>query len=112
MMTTTRSAISKCDLDTLDAEALAMTEEFSDGSTTRTRRRPAAKTATRQVAAKVKATLHLSVDASQRLSVHATMLGLDRSELVEQLIRENLKRFVVSDRGGPGSAPEPGPTEE
>jgi hypothetical protein len=28
------------------------------------------------------------------------MLGLDRSELVEQLIRDHLRRFVVSDRGG------------
>ena len=60
---------------------------------------------------KVKATLHLSVEASQRLSVHATMLGVDRSELVEQLIRENLKRFVVSDRGGSDSASEMGSPE-
>lgn len=112
MSSTRLSAIAMGCLDTLDAEDLVMTEEFSDGSATRTRRRPAAKAASRQVAAKVKATIHLSVDASQRLSVHATMLGLDRSELVEQLIRENLKRFVVSDRGGAGSAPDPGSPEE
>jgi hypothetical protein len=49
---------------------------------------------------KVKSTIHLSVEASQRLTVHAAMLGLDRSALVEQLIRDHLKRFVVSDRGG------------
>jgi hypothetical protein len=30
------------------------------------------------------------------------MLGMDRSELVEKLINENLRRFVVSDRGGAG----------
>ena len=88
-----------------------MSEEHSEGSSIRTRRRPAAKTPSRQIASKVKATLHLSVEASQRLSVHATMLGVDRSELVEQLIRENLKRFVVSDRGGSGSAPEAGGSE-
>lgn len=40
------------------------------------------------------------------------MLGVDRSELVEQLIRENLRRFVVSDRGGPSAAPEPAGAEE
>lgn len=68
------------------------------------RKRPAAKTATGQGAAKVKATIHLSVDADQRLSVHATMLKMDRSELVESLINQYLRRFVVSDRGGPDGA--------
>ena len=52
---------------------------------------------------KVKATIHLSLEASQRLTVHAAMMGLDRSELVEQLINDHLRRFVVSDRGGGGS---------
>lgn len=85
-----------------------MSEEHSEGSSNRTRKRSAVKTPIRQVATKVKATLHLSVEASQRLSVHATMLGVDRSELVEQLIRENLRRFVVSDRGGSASTPEMG----
>ena len=89
-----------------------MTDEVQDGSPTRTRRRSTAKTAQRPTASKVKSTIHLSVEASQRLSVHATMLGVDRSELVEQLIRENLRRFVVSDRGGPSSAPEPTGAEE
>ncbi len=88
-----------------------MSEEHSEGGLTRTRRRSAVKASSRPTASKVKSTLHLSVEASQRLSVHATMLGVDRSELVEQLIRENLKRFVVSDRGGPGSAPDLGGAE-
>jgi len=95
----------------LDAEPLIMSDDHSEGSSTRTRKRPAAKTPTRQTASKVKATLHLSVAASQRLSVHATMLGVDRSELVEQLIRENLKRFVVSDRGGANAGNELGSPE-
>lgn len=88
-----------------------MMEEPQDGQPTRTRRRSASKTAQRPAASKVKSTLHLSVEASQRLSVHATMLGVDRSELVEQLIRENLKRFVVSDRGGSSAAPDPAAAE-
>ena len=70
----------------------------------RTRRRTASKTAARQAAVKVKATVHLSVEASQRLTVHAAMMGLDRSALVEKLINDNLRRFVVSDRGGPENA--------
>lgn len=64
------------------------------------RKRSAVKAAGRQAGSKVKATIHLSLEASQRLTVHAAMMGLDRSELVEQLIRDHLKRFVVSDRGG------------
>ena len=70
----------------------------------KTRKRPGAKAATRQAAAKVKATIHLSVEASQRLTVHAAMMGMDRSELVEKLIGDHLRRFVVSDRGGAGDA--------
>lgn len=62
------------------------------------RKRPAAKAATAKTPSKVKATIHLSGEASQRLSVHAAMLGMDRSELVEFLITQHLRRFVVSDR--------------
>jgi hypothetical protein len=68
------------------------------------RKRQPAKMATGQGPAKVKATLHLSVEADQRLDVHATMLKMDRSELVESLINQHLRRFVVSDRGGPDGA--------
>ena len=66
------------------------------------RKRTAAKAANRPSASKVKATIHLSLEASQRLTVHAAMMGLDRSELVEKLINDHLRRFVVSDRGGAG----------
>ncbi len=72
----------------------------------KTRKRSAVKAAKTQAADKVKATIHLTLEASQRLTVHAAMLGLDRSTLVEQLIRENLKRFVVSDRGGQTDSPD------
>ena len=64
------------------------------------RKRSAAKAANGLAASKVKATIHLSVEASQRLSVHAAMTGMDRSELVESLINRHLRRYVVSDRGG------------
>jgi len=30
------------------------------------------------------------------------MMGLDRSSLVERLINDHLRRYVVSDRGGAG----------
>lgn len=81
-----------------------MPEEQLDASATRPRKRQPAKAASRQSVKKVKSTIHLSVEGSQRLTVHAAMMGLDRSELVEQLIRDHLRRFVVSDRGGAASA--------
>jgi Ribbon-helix-helix protein, copG family len=73
----------------------------------RPRKRPQVKAANRSAAGKVKATIHLSVEASQRLTVHATMMGMDRSELMESLINQHLRRFVVSDRGGPEGAASP-----
>lgn len=76
-----------------------MAAEPNEGTNAKARKRPAAKAANRPAASKVKATIHLSVEASQRLTVHAAMLGMDRSELVEQLINRHCRRFVVSDRG-------------
>jgi hypothetical protein len=81
-----------------------MTTQPSESNNGKPRKRSAAKASGRQGGEKVKATIHLTVDASQRLTVHAAMMGMDRSELVEQLIRDHLKRFVVSDRGGGGSS--------
>lgn len=80
-----------------------MTAQPSETNSGKARKRPAVKASGRQSSEKVKATIHLTVEASQRLTVHAAMMGMDRSELVEQLIRDHLKRFVVSDRGGGSS---------
>jgi hypothetical protein len=64
------------------------------------RKRQSVKMVTRQAVPKVKSTIHLSCEADKRLSVHATMMDMDRSELVESLINQHLRRYVVSDRGG------------
>lgn len=68
--------------------------ESSEGGNGKARKRAAAKTVTRQSSVKV--------EASQRLAVHAAMMSMDRSELVEKLIGDPLRRYVVSDRGGTG----------
>jgi hypothetical protein len=75
--------------------------DATDAGNGKPRKRVAAKAATRPAASKVKCTIHLTVEASQRLDVHATMMGFDRSALMEKLINEHLRRYVVSDRGGP-----------
>lgn len=68
------------------------------------RKRQNGKPSDRPTATKVKSTIHLSLEASQRLDIHCTMMGFDRSELVEKLINDHLRRYVVSDRGGPENA--------
>jgi hypothetical protein len=68
------------------------------------KRRSPKKTSQPSAAPKQKLTLYVDVEASKRLGVHATMLGTDRSALVQTLINENLKRFVVSDRAKPDGA--------
>ena len=64
----------------------------------------ASKPARPQDSSKVKSTFYLTPDAVKRLSVHAAMLSSDRSALVEQLIADGLRRFVVSDRARPAEA--------
>src|SRR4051812_43501273 len=70
----------------LDRRA-AMSSELPDQSSGKPRKRLAAKAAKPQAASKVKSTIHLTVESSQRLTVHAAMLGMDRSALVELLIK-------------------------
>ena len=76
--------------------------DTSENGSSKGKKRITGKPATRHPMTKVKSTIHLSVEASQRLDIHATMMGLDRSALVEKLISDHLRRFVVSDRGGAG----------
>ena len=80
-----------------------MRSEAGDGSAAKAPRRLSAKTSQPPGGKRVKCTISLSTQASQRLGVHASMTGQDRSELVERLINDHLRRFVVSDRGGPES---------
>jgi hypothetical protein len=81
-----------------------MAAESNETMNGKARKRSAAKAANRHSATKVKSTIHLSLEASQRLTVHAAMTGVDRSELVESLINRHCRRFVVSDRGGEESS--------
>ena len=81
-----------------------MSDDTVGQESAKPRKRVAVKPAVRPAAQKVKSTIHLSLEASQRLDIHATMMGFDRSALVEKLINDHLRRYVVSDRGGPDTA--------
>ncbi len=84
----------------VDEGLSVMADEMAGQEASKPRKKIAGKLPIRPAASKVKATIHLSVEASQRLDIHATMMGYDRSALVEKLINDHLRRYVVSDRGG------------
>lgn len=63
------------------------------------RKRVSAKASVRPAADKVKVSIVLSTDVDFKLSVHAAAMRIDRSALVNQVLADALKRYVVSDRG-------------
>jgi hypothetical protein len=67
---------------------------------TKPRRRPVSRSTKPQVASKVKVGLYISPESARRLGATALMEGKDRSDLVDELIRQHLRRWVVVDRGG------------
>jgi hypothetical protein len=64
----------------------------------KSRRRPVAKSTRKQGEKPVKVGLYLSLDAARRLGVTATMEGVDRSQIVDDLIRTHLRKYVVQVR--------------
>ena len=80
-------------------------QEPAETGSGKPRKRVAVKLASELPAKKVKSTVHLSREADQRLDIHCTMMGFDRSALVEKLINDHLRRYVVSDRGGAAGGP-------
>src|SRR4051812_46972118 len=77
---------------------IATAEPTASPAPARARKRPAVKPSQRPAVEKHKLTLYVTAEAAKRLAVHATMLDTDRSALVESLIWDQLRRFVVSDR--------------
>ncbi|WP_435022705.1 hypothetical protein TA3x_005799 (plasmid) [Tundrisphaera sp. TA3] len=79
--------------------------ENQDAQAGKARKRQPAKASVRVATKKLKSTIHLTPEASQRLDIHVAMMGpgFDRSSLIENLINTHLRRYVVSDRGGAAS---------
>lgn len=71
------------------------------------RRRVSRKTSKDPTPKKFKVTYYLTGSAIERVGVAATMEHLDKSEVVERLIHEHLRKWVVSCRGQ-----RPGETDE
>jgi hypothetical protein len=84
---------------------ISVADETAVAESTKPRRRPVSRSTKPQVASKVKVGLYISPESARRLGATALMEGKDRSDLVDELIRQHLRRWVVVDRGGA-----PGPT--
>ena len=69
------------------------------------RKRVAAKPSSRPDGERIKVTLYLDADLARRFAVHATMTGVDRSELLAEMVRAHCRRFVVSDRQAAAGEP-------
>jgi hypothetical protein len=80
-----------------------------EGRTRKARAGKATSLAGPAAVSKVKSTIHLTLEASQRLDVHCSMTRIDRSAMVEKLINEHLRRYVVQDRGSAAPAVVPFP---
>lgn len=63
------------------------------------RRSRAAKSPKPQADKPVKCSVYLSAESAKRLGIHSTMENQSQSAIVEALIREHLRRWVVQDRG-------------
>ena len=68
-------------------------------ATPRPAKRKTTNTAAQKAASRDKCTLLLDSDVSLKLSVAAHLRGLDRSELVNELLADALRYVVVSIRG-------------
>jgi predicted nucleic-acid-binding protein len=62
---------------------------------------------------KVKIAAYVSVESARRLGIHATMTDQDRSTIIDTLIREHLRDWVVQYRpSGAKASDEPEPQGE
>lgn len=75
-----------------------MSTALIEASETKAKTRRAPRATARPVAPKVKVTLCLTDEVAMKLAIHAAALRVDRSDLVNELVSQHLKRFVVSDR--------------
>jgi hypothetical protein len=67
------------------------------------KRRTPVKPADRHDEKPVKVTLSIPAEVAKRFAVHAAALGMSKSDLFADLVRQGCRRFVLSDRErGPG----------
>jgi len=65
---------------------------------TKARRRPAHKATKPKAETKVKVGFYISAESARRLGVTSAMDGMDRSQIIDDLIRTHLRKYVVQVR--------------
>ena len=90
-----------------------MSQPASEGAEPKSRKPRVTKSPKPQDAkAKVKISAYVSLDSARRLGVHATMTDQDRSAIIDGLIRDHLRDWVVQYRPSSKAADETGPEAE
>jgi hypothetical protein len=89
-----------------------MNQPSDEGRELKARKGRAAKSPKlRDAKKKAKLSIYVSLESARRLGIHATMTSSDRSSIVDSLIREHLRDWVVQYRpagkGGDLDAVEP-----
>jgi hypothetical protein len=64
-------------------------------------RRRVSKSPRIEAAKPIKVSVYLSPESAERLGIHGVKTRLTQSAIVDGLIQEHLRRFVVSDRAKP-----------
>jgi len=86
-----------------------MTQPANDGSESKSRKPRVAKATKPQDAkSKTKISAYISLESARRLGIHATMTDQDRSQIIDGLIRDHLRDWVVQYRPSTRGAEEPG----
>lgn len=75
-------------------------EESAVAESPKPRRRSVSRSTKPRVDPRVKIGVYISPESARRLGATSLMEGKDRSDLVDELIRLHLRRWVVVDRGG------------
>ena len=90
-----------------------MSQAASDGAESKGRKPRVAKLPKPQDSkGKLKISAYISLESARRLGIHATMTGQDKSAIVDSLIREHLRDWVVQYRPATKSAEESGPDSD
>ena len=72
--------------------------ESTSAEVSKSRRRSVSRSPRVQAEKSVKVGLYISQESARKLGITATMEGKDRSAIVDELIRQHLRKYVVSVR--------------
>ena len=81
---------------------MAQTNQGEQGETKARKPRVAKATRTQDPKSKVKIAAYISLESARRLGIHATMTDQDKSTIIDGLIREHLRDWVVQYRPSGG----------